>query len=122
MSTMPKKLRESLVTSFATWGLCAAALVAPTTSAAQASVLNFLISISALIDLASVVGWRVALPALAKYCGLEQLEPEGRVVPVDFLHVELAHELDGVRRDHLARHHDREAGRVGDHEGRRHQL
>ena len=48
--------------------------------------------------------------------GTDQLEPERGVVAVDLLHVELAHELDGVGLDHLSGHHDREARRVGDHE------
>ena len=48
-------------------------------------------------------------------------KPSARVVAVDLLDVELAHELDRVGLDHLARHHDREAGRVRNHEVRRHE-
>ena len=34
---------------------------------------------------------------------------------MDLFDIELAHEVDGFFRDHLARHHDRETWRVGDH-------
>ena len=35
---------------------------------------------------------------------------------MDFLHIELAHEIDGFLGDDLPRHHDREARRIRDHE------
>ena len=41
-----------------------------------------------------------------------ELQPLGRVVTVDFLHIELAHEVDRFLCDHLAGHHDREARRI----------
>src|SRR5215813_1782812 len=54
--------------------------------------------------------------------GLDELEPAARVEAVDLLHVELAHEADGPGVEDLARHHDREPRRVGDHEARRDQV
>ena len=41
-----------------------------------------------------------------------QLQPFHGVVAVDLLDIELAHEVDSLLRDHLARYHDREAGRI----------
>ena len=37
------------------------------------------------------------------------------VVAMDFLHIELAHEVDGFLGDDLSRHHDREARGIRDH-------
>src|SRR5262245_14501665 len=54
--------------------------------------------------------------------GLDELEPAAGVEAVDLLHVELAHEADGAHVEHLARHHDRESRRVGDHEARGDQV
>ena len=59
---------------------------------------------------------------LGQRVGLQELEALPGVVAVDLLHVELAHERDDLLRDDLARHHDREAGRIRDHELRRDQL
>src|SRR5438552_18167980 len=38
------------------------------------------------------------------------------MVAVNLLHIEFAHELDGLSRDNLAGDHDREAGGIGNHE------
>src|SRR6184192_4624879 len=38
------------------------------------------------------------------------------MVAVDLLHIEFAHELNGLSRDNLARNQDREAGGIGNHE------
>src|SRR4051794_30701540 len=57
--------------------------------------------------------------ALVQGLRLEQLQPERGVEAMDLLHVQLAHERDRLGVDHLPRHHDREAGRVRDHEVRR---
>src|SRR5438093_13707593 len=53
---------------------------------------------------------------------LQQLQALPRVVAVDLLHVELAHERDDFLRNDLAGHHDRKARRVRDHELCRHEL
>src|SRR5258705_13686264 len=47
-----------------------------------------------------------------------ELQPFRGVVAMDFLDIELAHEIDGFLRDDLARHHDREARRIGNDEAR----
>src|SRR5256885_10279289 len=41
---------------------------------------------------------------------------------MDFLHIELAHEVDGFLGDDLPRHHDREARRIRDHEIGRYEI
>src|SRR5256886_16400435 len=46
----------------------------------------------------------------------DELQPGGCVVAVDLLHIELAHELNGLSRDNLAGDQDREAGWIGNHE------
>src|SRR5262245_20337218 len=51
-----------------------------------------------------------------------QLQPLGRVVTMDLLHIELAHEVDRFPCDHLAGHHDREARRIRDDEVRGDQI
>ena len=48
--------------------------------------------------------------------GLIEFQPALGLVAVDFLDIELAHEVDGLLRQHLSRHHDREARRIGDDE------
>ncbi len=53
---------------------------------------------------------------LGQGIGAHQLQSFGGVVAVDLLHIQLAHEVDRFLRDHLARHHDREAGRIRDDE------
>ena len=52
----------------------------------------------------------------------DQFQALGRLVTVNLLHIELAHEVDGVLRQHLAGHHDREARRIGNDEVCRHQI
>ena len=43
---------------------------------------------------------------------VHELQPLGRVVTVDLLHIELAHEVDRFPCDHLAGDHDRETRRI----------
>src|SRR6478672_11610428 len=62
---------------------------------------------------------RVFSSASAKLFRLDKFQAQGCLVAVDFLHIELAHEVDGLLRNDLARHHDWEAGRIRDHELRR---
>ncbi len=57
-----------------------------------------------------------ALRFFDKADGLMQLQPALRLVAVDLLHIELAHEVDRLGGQHLARHHDREARRIGNDE------
>src|SRR3954467_7072485 len=59
---------------------------------------------------------RMAIAKLRKSLRTHQLQTLSRVVAVDFLHIELAHEVDGFLGDDLARHHNREARRIRDHE------
>src|SRR3954469_12919925 len=59
---------------------------------------------------------RMAIAKLRKSLRTHQLQTLSRVVAVDFLHIELAHEVDGFLGNDLARHHDREARRIRDHE------
>src|SRR3954469_18604793 len=59
---------------------------------------------------------RMAIAKLRKSLRTHQLQTLSRVVAVDFLHIELAHEVDGFLGDDLARHHDRETRRIRDHE------
>ena len=54
-------------------------------------------------------------PDRSQRLGLISFRPKASVA-VDFLHIELAHEVDGFLRNHLARHHDRKARRIGNHE------
>src|SRR5215467_4918628 len=69
---------------------------------------------SSLVDVPSV--------AVGEGGGLQQLQAVRGVIAVDLLDVELAHEGDGLGRDHLPRHHDGKAGGIRDHEVRRHEL
>src|SRR5881396_1361288 len=54
--------------------------------------------------------------ARAELFWLDQFQAQGCLVAVDFLHIELAHEVDGLLRNDLARHHDREARGIRDNE------
>ena len=47
---------------------------------------------------------------------LQHLDTYLCVITVDFLDVEITHELDDAFADYLARHHDRKPRRVRDHE------
>ena len=60
--------------------------------------------------------------ALRQRFGTHQLQALGRVVAVDLLHIELAHEVDRFLRDDLPGHHDREAGRIRNDEVGRDQI
>src|SRR5438045_8438961 len=59
---------------------------------------------------------RVFSSASAKLFRLDQFQAQGCLVAVDFLHIELAHEVDGLLRNDLARHDDREARGIRDNE------
>src|SRR4029079_16202242 len=59
---------------------------------------------------------RVFSSASAKLFRLAPFPAQGCLVAVDFLYIELAHEVDGLLRNDLARHHDREARGIRDHE------
>ncbi len=59
---------------------------------------------------------RVFSSASAKLFRLDQFQAQGCLIAVDFLHIELAHEVDGLLRNDLARHHDREARGIRDNE------
>src|SRR3954452_9719229 len=62
------------------------------------------------------------LSALRQCIGADELQALRRVVAVDLLHIELAHEVDGFLGNHLARHHDRKARRVRNDEVGRDQI
>src|SRR4051794_30346300 len=73
--------------------------------------------------LSSGAAWNSALSArrpsvaglaawAAEAFGFQHLHAARGLVPVDFLHIELAHEGDRLGRDHLAGDHDGEPGRV----------
>src|SRR3979411_411363 len=64
----------------------------------------------------------MALPEFRKGLGPYTFQALSGVVTMDFLDVELAHEVDGFLSDDLARHHDRKARRVWNHEARRDQF
>src|SRR5438046_10059274 len=61
---------------------------------------------------------RVFSSASAKLFRLDQFQAQGCLVAVDFLHIELAHEVDGLLRNDLARHDAREAQAVRHNESR----
>src|SRR5258708_34555911 len=65
---------------------------------------------------------RTAVTEFRQRLRAHQLQTFSGVVAMDFLDVELAHEVDGFLGNDLAGHHDREAGRVGDDEVRRDQI
>ena len=46
----------------------------------------------------------------------DQFEALSCVITMDLLHIEFAHEVDRLLRDHLPWNHDREAWRIGDDE------
>src|SRR3984893_28367 len=62
------------------------------------------------------MGARMAVTEFRQRLGPYELQAFGCVVAMDFLHIELAHEVDGLLGDDLPRHHDRETRRIGDHE------
>src|SRR3954469_10648935 len=49
---------------------------------------------------------------LGQRVGTHQLESMARLMPVYFLHIQLAHKVDRFLRNHLAWYHDWKAGRV----------
>src|SRR5712675_2030454 len=59
---------------------------------------------------------RMAITEFRQSLWPHELQALHGVVAMDFLDIELAHEIDGFLRDDLARHHDREARRIRDHE------
>src|ERR1700704_1623195 len=59
---------------------------------------------------------RMAITEFRQSLWPHELQPFRGVVAVDFLHIELAHEVDGFLGDDLPRHHDREARWIRDHE------
>src|SRR5437773_1132890 len=59
---------------------------------------------------------RVFSSASAKLLRLDQFQTQSCLVAVDFLHIELAHEVDGLLRNDLARHYDREARGIRNNE------
>src|SRR5258706_12696830 len=59
---------------------------------------------------------RMAVAEFRQSLRAHELQALRGVVAVDFLHIELAHEIDGFLRDDLTGHHDREAGRILNHE------
>src|SRR6202035_2328658 len=64
-------------------------------------------------------------PAVAEPCqrlGAHELQAFRGVVAMDFLDIELPHEVDGFLGDDLSWHHDREAGWIRDDEVRRDQV
>src|SRR3954467_4555075 len=65
---------------------------------------------------------RLAIAEFGKCLRSHQLQPLRGVVAMDFLHIELAHEVDGLLGDDLAGHHDRETGRIRNDEACRYQL
>src|ERR1700722_8073693 len=60
--------------------------------------------------------WLMAVTEFCQRFGPHKLEALYRVVAVDLLHIELAHEVDRLLGDDLSRHHDRKAWRIGDNE------
>src|SRR6266481_7089779 len=59
---------------------------------------------------------RMAITEFRQSLWPHELQPFRGVVAMDFLDIELAHEVDGFLGDDLPRHHDREARRIRDHE------
>src|SRR5438270_5367196 len=60
--------------------------------------------------------------ARAEFLRFQNLQAGSCVVAVDLLHIEFAHELNGLSRDNLAGNQDREAGGIGNHEACRYRL
>src|SRR5438034_3445092 len=52
----------------------------------------------------------------AKLLRFDEFQARGCVVAVDLLHIEFAHELNGLSCDNLTGNQDREAGGIGNHE------
>src|SRR5258708_9878283 len=61
---------------------------------------------------------RMAITEFRQSLWPHELQALHGVVAMDFLDIELAHEIDGFLRDDLARHHEREARRIGNDEAR----
>src|SRR5882757_5702094 len=59
---------------------------------------------------------RMAITEFRQCLATHELQAPFGVVAMDFLHIELAHEVDGFLGNDLPRHHDREARRIRDHE------
>src|SRR6195256_4367041 len=59
---------------------------------------------------------RMAITEFRQCLATHELQAPFGVVAMDFLHSELAHEVDGFLGNDLPRHHDREARRIRDHE------
>src|ERR1700704_4929501 len=59
---------------------------------------------------------RMAITEFRQSLWPHELQALHGVVAMDFLDIELAHEVDGFLRDDLSRHHDREARRIRNHE------
>src|SRR5882762_10555444 len=59
---------------------------------------------------------RMAITEFRQSLWPHELQPFRGVVAMDFLDIELAHEVDGFLGNDLPRHHDREARRIRDHE------
>src|ERR1700733_834035 len=66
--------------------------------------------------------WLMAIAQFRQSFGPHQLEALHRVVAMDLLHIELAHEVDRLLGDDLSGHHDGEAWWIGDDEIRRYQI
>src|SRR5579871_6367276 len=66
--------------------------------------------------------WRAAIAEFGQCRRTHELQALHRVVAVDLLHIELAHEVDGFLGDHLTGYHDWKAGRIGDDKTRRDQI
>src|ERR1700744_1371528 len=66
--------------------------------------------------------WLMAIAQFRQSFGPHQLAALHRVVAVDLLHIELAHEVDRLLGHYLSGHHDRETWRVRDDEIRRYQI
>src|SRR5580692_311321 len=66
--------------------------------------------------------WLMAIAQFRQRFGPHELEALHRVVAVDLLHIELAHEVDRLLGDDLSGDHDREAWRIGNDEIRRNQI
>src|SRR6266550_3018575 len=65
---------------------------------------------------------RMAITEFRQCLATHELQASFGVVAMDFLHIELAHEVDGFLGDDLPRHHDREARRIWDHEIGRYEI
>src|SRR6185437_7944726 len=60
--------------------------------------------------------WRSATANFRQRLRVHELQPLRGVVAMNFLHIELAHEVNRILGDDLPGHHDREAWRIRDDE------